>query len=670
MNNNIKNKNQMNDVKKLTKTKFIKDVIKNRRRKIDLKFFSASKHMNYNIDTSNLELNKLNIRELSTLSDRPIQKSENKNKNKKIKINETLKAKQLSNYNIDIRNIKFENNINLNNNYHYNNYIPNCHKSVVIFEEPPKKLSDYILKDKSIGKKKVYKLIFLEEKDDNRNKKHYVNYYTNTEGSQMFQNTSSNFFNYKKLKKYNDLYYNNNNSVDKRKKVTLNINTKTKPKNEQNRENIIKIQKLWRGFRIRNIYKKNLKIIFSSRIYRIISKKMYIIIKSYKKIFFAKLNKIFNNSSINTRKLENKKLNKNNKIYVNKNRNKANIKNPYNNYVYNKKNQSIGFNSSFNKRNTNNIQVHNLKPISKKINNNYNIYKRKNYKNEIEKEITHINKYVFKRNCFMHFPILLYRLKILQRLNLLEHRYNCLYNILKIRKKLILYQYFHKYKNIIDIESKNDKISLSGKKTLNNSLDKSNNGNIIKINLRKKILTNKNELNSPLKRSAMLNKIFKKIDSKNKKLLLKKYFDRWKNIISMKKVKFQNSINKLDSSYNINPTYKSTASVKKKQIRIKKLQTNYYNSKILSKSIGKNNITSYYSDNLSGKKMRVHKISVLCEPNEIKKEGIKKLNIIVKKNSSDNSYFISKIKNVANKINIKNYMSKCFKLWKKKSNLD
>ena len=489
MNNNIKNKNRMNDVKKLTKTKFIKDVIKNRRRKIDLKFFSASKHMNYNIDTSNLELNKLNIRELSTLSDRPIQKSENKkqkNKNKKIKINETLKAKQLSNYNIDIRNIKFENNINLNNNYHYNNYIPNCHKSVVIFEEPPKKLSDYILKDKSIGKKKVYKLIFLEEKDDNRNKKHYVNYYTNTEGSQMFQNTSSNFFNYKKLKKYNDLYYNNNNSVDKRKKVTLNINTKTKPKNEQNRENIIKIQKLWRGFRIRNIYKKNLKIIFSSRIYRIISKKMYIIIKSYKKIFFAKLNKIFNNSSINTRKLENKKLNKNNKIYVNKNRNKANIKNPYNNYVYNKKNQSIGFNSSFNKRNTNNIQVHNLKPISKKINNNYNIYKRKNYKNEIEKEITHINKYVFKRNCFMHFPILLYRLKILQRLNLLEHRYNCLHNILKIRKKLILYQYFHKYKNIIDIESKNDKISLSGKKTLNNSLDKSNNGNIIKINLRKK----------------------------------------------------------------------------------------------------------------------------------------------------------------------------------------
>ena len=90
----------------------------------------------------------------------------------------------------------------------------------------------------------------------------------------------------------------------------------------------------------------------------------------------------------------------------------------------------------------------------------------------------------------------------------------------------------------------------------------------------------------------------------------------------------------------------------------------------MSKSIGKNNINSFYSENTSIKKMHVSKINILIEPNDIKKEGINKINAIVKKNSSDNSYFISKIKNVANKINLKNNMSKCFKLWKKKSNLN
>ena len=37
------------------------------------------------------------------------------------------------------------------------------------------------------------------------------------------------------------------------------------------------------------------------------------------------------------------------------------------------------------------------------------------------------------------------------------------------------------------------------------------------------------------------------------------------------------------------------------------------------------------------------------------------------KNSSDNSYFISKIANVTNKINTKYTMFKFFRLWKKKS---
>ena len=136
-----------------------------------------------------------------------------------------------------------------------------------------------------------------------------------------------------------------------------------------------------------------------------------------------------------------------------------------------------------------------------------------------------------------------------------------------------------------------------------------------------------------------------------------------KKIISIKR-------NKIDSSSNIMHKNKSSASAKKRQIKIKKLKSNYNNSKIMSKSIGKNNINSFYSENISIKKMHVSKINILIEPNDIKKEGINKINAIVKKNSSDNSYFISKIKNVANKINLKNNMSKCFKLWKKKSNLN
>ena len=60
-------------------------------------------------------------------------------------------------------------------------------------------------------------------------------------------------------------------------------------------------------------------------------------------------------------------------------------------------------------------------------------------------------------------------------------------------------------------------------------------------------------------------------------------------------------------------------------------------------------------------------MNILLDPTELKKEETKDLNLIHKKNSSDNSYFISKIANVTNKINTKNTMFKFFRLWKKKS---
>ena len=639
----------MTDVKKFYKSNFMKDVIQKGKKKINLKFLAANKDTICNLKSSNLDLNNLNVKELSRLSDRPIhQKIEYKNERyNRYNIFSTDGTHQNSENKVVLKNIKNENNINYN--YNYNNYAPNCHKSVVIFADPPKRISDYILKDKSISKRKVYKLIFVEEEDEDRNRKPYVYNYLNSECCQNFENADINFCNYNNLKKYNDLYYKNN-SVGRRKKNETPINIKIQnPKDEKRSNNIIKIQTLWRGYRTRKIIKKKIKIIQASKIYRIISQSFNIIVKSYINIFLVKLKKIYNNSLIINRKLERQNLNKNKKIYINKN--KAN-----NNFVYNKKNQTQGFYSSFNKRKPNKIQIHNIKqiPISKK--NNYYIIKSKNPKNQNEKEISLIIKYIFKKNCFLHYPLLLYRLKILQRMNLFEHRYNCLCRIIKIKAKLILFQYFEKYKNIIKSESTKDRISNSVAKVFNNSIDK-------------KDSQNKSELNDLKNRNSILNNIFNKIDAKTKKLLLEKYFNIWKNILSKEKIIFQNFRNKFNSNSNIIPKYESSASIKKKQIRIKKLKSNFNNSKIMSKSIGKNKANSFYSDNISVKKMKVHKINISVEPNDIKKEDFNNINAIIKKNSSDNSYFISKIRNVANKINIKNDMFRCFKLWKKKSNL-
>ena len=662
----------MTDVNKLNKGKFVREVLQKGKRKIDLKYFKAKRDNICNINTPNLELNKLNIRELSKLSDRPIQQKK-EHYNKKINIFSKEKAQNNSNYNINIKNIKTENNIYLNNNSNYNNYMPNHYKNLFIIEGRPKKLSDYILKDKSASRRKVYKLIFIEDEEENRNRRPYN--YVNSEYNQNLENKDINFYSYNKLKQYNDLYFKNN-SVDRRNKSPLNNISKIKSKRDEkrytnrNNRNIIKIQSFWRGYRTRKINKKKLKIIPALKIYRIISNNFIFNSKSYIKIFLAKLKKIYNNSSIIHNKLERKKLNQKSKIYVNQNKNNINAKNSYNNYIYNKKNQHIGFSSSFNKRNSNNIQVHNLKTIPKKVKNNYNILKSPNYKNQIEKEILKIIKYIFRKNCFLHYPMILYRLKILQRMNLFERRYNCLLRIIKIKTKLLLFQYFQKYKNIIKSESKKSTNIKSGKIEFKNNIEKSNNKNQIKINLIKKYSQNKNELNYLEKRNSIMLNILNKIDLKSQKLLLGKYFNIWKNILKVKKIIISIKRNKFDSSSNIMHKYKSSASAKKRQIKIKKLKSNYNNSKIMSKSIGKNNINSFYSENISIKKMHVSKINILIEPNDIKKEGINKINAIVKKNSSDNSYFISKIKNVANKINLKNNMSKCFKLWKKKSNLN
>ena len=605
------------------RNRFIRDEIQRKDGKIDLNFFSANKYQNNDICTSNIELNKMNIRELSKLSDRPIQQK-NDIKKSKYNIYSFDRVNQQSKNNM---NLKAENNINLNNIYNYNNYNTNIKKNIVIFTDPPKKLSDYILKDKSNSKKKVYKLIFIEENDKKRKKMPYRNNYINTKIAKNVKDIDFRFNNYKNLKKYNDIYFNTSyNNNNKRKKFYQNKNS---------------IKKKYETLTL--------------NIFRILSKKVNIINKTYAKSFLDKLKKIVNNTTRKNLLNENKKLNKNDRIYVNINSNQENNKNSYNNYIYHRKNKSP-VNISFNKKKSNNNQVLNLKTISNKNKNDYDIFSNSNYKNQIQKEISNIIKYIIKKACFMHYPTFLYRLKVLHKLNIVENRYDCLYNLIKIREKTKLYIYFQKYRNIVICESLHNKNE--------NNINNSNNNYKIRINTRIKYLQNKNALNISTKRITNLTKIINKIDLKFNKILLEKYFYRWKNLLS-KKI-FIPSLKSKFESKNIITKYHSTASPKKKQIKIKKLKSNF-NSKVLSKSPRKLNLNSFYSDNVNIKKMKVHKLNVLLEPNQMKNEGMKAVNLILKKNSSDNSYFISKIMNVTNKINNKFFMVKCFKLWKKKS---
>jgi hypothetical protein len=478
--------------------------------------------------------------------------------------------------------------------------------------------------------------------------------------------------NYDIKPKYNNIFVNNSidyNNNSNRKKLYINMRRTYRMKDYI--PQIIKIQSFWRGFITRKIFVRNLKIISGSKIYKIIHKIIYGMRNNYIKIFLAKLQKIYNNSSQKKQFFDSKKLNKNNRIYVNKYPNKTNIKNSYNNYIYRRKNKSPVNSISFNKKQTNNIQVHNLKTISKKeINNNYDVFNESNYKKAIENEILVLIKYINKKAGLLHFPTLLYRLKILQKINLVEHRYNCLYNMIKIREKTKLYQYVQKYKNIIfsesfKIDKNNNKKNI---KLIDNNINNSfDDKRVIKINARKKYLQRKNSLNNSQKRISCLKNILNNLQTKNNKKLLRKYFYKWTNLIR-KRIIIPNLKGKFEKS-SIITKYNSTGLPKKKQIKIKKINSNYnsINSKMFVSPAKKKNFNSFYSENLNLKKMKVHKINVLVEPNSINDNKLKDLNLISKKDSSDNSYFITKVANISNKISNKINMYNYFKFWKKKS---
>ena len=190
----------MKDEVRTNKNKFMNEVIRNRRNNFDLKYFSANRKK-YNSPTSpNIEINRINIRELSKLSDRPIRQKNEHNYNlfSYDKVNKSSEKKMYYN------NIRKESNVINLNNINYNNYNTTCKRNIVIFTDPPKKLSDYILKEKSKSKKKMYKMIFIEESDFKNTKRPYVNTYLNNKNSYEIPNEEIKSQNYNIKKNYNN----------------------------------------------------------------------------------------------------------------------------------------------------------------------------------------------------------------------------------------------------------------------------------------------------------------------------------------------------------------------------------------------------------------------------------------------------------------------------------
>ena len=702
---NIKNKSHL-----------LEDIIKSRKGKINLKYFSPIQNSRKKYQKENIISNKINIKELSKLSDRPI------------KINKQIQNIQREHYlSVDRANKNIENSSsfnNKNNNLKYKEL--NNKKNIVIFTECPKtKISDYILKNNK--KKKMYQLTYLEENDLNYdkfiNEKINHNYNSNREYNPRIITRNKNLFN---LNTYdsgnslqNDIYIDRLNS---NRRIKNNYNSKTLYTNNQNNDqlNVIKIQSAWRGFRIRRFLVNRLNNFYNiMRIYNCLYNIFY---NHSKPIFKIILNLLKNrkshprykNYTNNRIKIENK--NGNNKRIINTINNK-NINIPYeknikkvniiekkninvfipgekinkekeNNFVYKrKKNSPKNSSSLINKNNKSELINNDNNIITKDKTKYYERFRNINFKNKVKQGMNNIIDYIKKKNILLYFPLFLYRLKIIYKMKLTEHKYKCLFNIIQIKERLILSKYFNIYRN--NIFSQTVKKMISEKKTclkkniqkldnINNRANNPINNKELLINTNEDKIINNNSINNNIlignnknnikdKKILLLNKIIKRKESKLNNLLLIQKFKNWKNYTSVK--------SKLKSNTNRNNRHlilknKNSAISSKKKIKVKKIKSAHVNYFSQTKSLnsGKMFINSFDSDNINVRKMKIKKLNVLIESREIKTSLTKEFNL-KNKNSQilENSHFIKKIANITIKISNKNNIYKCFIYWKKKS---
>ena len=294
--------------------------------------------------------------------------------------------------------------------------------------------------------------------------------------------------------------------------------------------------------------------------------------------------------------------------------------------------------------------------------------------NKEKTEIYNIFNYIIKKNIFLHLPLLLYRMRILQKMKLVENRYKCLFNILKIKEKLKLFAYFHKYRDIVFSKTINYLIS-ENQFTLKQESSNNNNKNITKdkenITNQNDVLRNNNiNINSNKKKEILINLINNR-QLKDNKNLLNKAFYKWKDIYDNNFVLPMLTPNKHQKIKLVIYNNKASSNSKKTFIKVKKIKSDRsknYSHHAKSMVNRKVSLNSFDSDNINVKKMKVQKVNVLGNSREIKSSLTKDITSNYKSNEIvDNSYFIQKIANISRKISNKNSIFKCFDFWKKKT---
>ena len=745
----------------IKRSNLLEDIVNRRKGKVNQKYFSPVQRTNIRLPQSNRLVNKTNIKELSKISDKPILVNKRKKHIKKEIYTINGRFNVNTEYNPSI--------YNNNNILKYRNMHPK--KNIVIFTECPKKLSDYILKDKNKNKKKVYQLTYLNENDLDYekfiNEKISQNINSTRDYNPRFIKQQKRIFNlntYDDENKYlmnnkyasNDNNYININSINR--KFNNQYSRKTLIVNNQNNDQlkVIKIQSIWRGYLLRRFLLNNLNIFYNimkifNCIYNIfynhsklsfklllylLKKNKNNILNNKSKIKYSKTNikseptnfKYSKNINININNKPSKEIININKLTVIDKRN-INVFIPGDKkidegkeFIYKRKKNSPKNSPILNKKdinlnnNNNNNREDNF--IMKKKERNYDGFKNVNYKNKVKIEMNNFVNYIKKKNIFLYLPLLLYRMRILQKMKLVEHKFQCLFNIIKIKEKVNLYYNFHKYRNIICSHTVNYMLSEKKSNTNNNNnpilknkdKDKTDDNNQnIKLNTVKRYIVNKNkednninnsnyssnkneniskassnsnksilrnkennQIQTPrkknkitfiIKKSEILNKIITKQESKYRKLLLNNIFNKWKNKLDHILSNYKNS--KYTNNQIISNKYKSSNIPGKKFIKVRKMKSDRSKNFSQTKSINSGKM-SFESDNINVKRMKIQKIKILN--NEIKTSSTKDFNPKFKnKKILDNSYFIQKIANISRKISNKNNVFKCFIFWKKKT---
>ena len=600
----------------LIKSKFINSAINRRYGKSDQKKIFSPNPRPIEMDPAKYITKYDNLRELSRFSDRPyletqrILKSngnENSNSNSYLENNYSILNENNTSYiKNDTSNL---NNINYFNYSSSNSNRRNNHKSkkkIVIFTECPKKLSDYILKNNN--KKKVYQLNYIDENDlytgNFNNNKIYRNYNSNDNDieyplnsqkkqKRIFKTYTPNYnndfsllkqlYNNKIRNNYNNinenLYIDNNNLNNNINNYSINDIYTNNQNNDQLK--VIKIQSVWRSFFFRKYLLNSLNIFYNfMKLSNVLNPIFYNNSKPIFKEFLFKLrnilkekekhNQLYKKTVIKTAKTRTKiiddlskksfrqlnQLAKNNINVYTRGKRMNNL--PQNNCIYRKKKELTktplsGKKKKLNKYNFNLKDKPKNKETEKKID-----------KDKSEMNINSMIKIITKKVYLLHFPLLLYRLRILEKIKLIEIKFQKLYRLLCIKKKLMMLPYFRKYRINILSQTINNFISENKVNIINNSIDDKNivsntnkESKDNNVNIDNKYMRNKNKINNTNDGKVVINNINLNNVTKNKDILIRNGNKQINNIINDKinnnteKIK-SNISNKIDNDKNSN----------------------------------------------------------------------------------------------------------------------